>query len=45
VVDFGPSDLGRKQFDLTAADSPNRLAQWKKQSRFVGRPVDDRESQ
>ena len=40
VVDFGPSDLGRKRFDFSAVDSPNRLAMWRKQELFAGRPVD-----
>lgn len=40
VVDFGPSELGRKRFDMGAADSPNRLAQWRRQQQFTGRPVD-----
>jgi hypothetical protein len=41
VVDFGPSELGRRRFDLATAQSPYRAAQWKRwEQQFEGRSVD-----
>jgi hypothetical protein len=41
VVDFGPSELGRRKFDMAAAQSPHRAAQYKRwEQQFEGRSVD-----
>jgi hypothetical protein len=39
-ADFGPSELGRQQYDLEAAKRPSQLARWKNWNRFEGRRVD-----
>lgn len=39
-ADFGPSELGRQRYDLTAARSPRELARFRHWTTFSGRRVD-----
>jgi hypothetical protein len=39
-ADFGPSELGRQRYDLTAARGPRELARIRRWATFTGRRVD-----